>query len=329
MPRSRNMRQLTILSGAGINLGISAAAPDADQLLGLTYQKVSVAVYERLDDKIKALFTPESFDYILGGLITVNLAIEKTKQDMKRFKVNEQAFMELFRQTDLQKSISEALRQIEEQLTISLDQMLDVVDLFSPAIDVLAKKYDSINYYTLNFDAIFDHILYGRKFARVNRITDFWHPSGDLNRGANRQIKIFHLHGDLRYKPFKKTSKNKPPYEWPVLVVGDNPVKMGVINSNESLGFYKTRFEETCAMRGDYAENDLAIVGFGFRPEDLHITTPLLTGLHHGTFDKVSIYDVVDHLAQHGMGQYGWTEPKEHTIVQFLESLGAEGGGHA
>jgi hypothetical protein len=317
------MKQLTILSGAGINMGISAAFPDADQLLGLTYQKVSVAVFERLDNNIKALFTPESFDYILGGLITVNLAIEKTKQDMKRFKVNERAFMELFRQTDLQKSISEALRQIEEQLTISLDQMLGVVDLFSPAINRLAAKYDSINYFTLNFDAIFDHILYGRHFSRVNGITDFWYPSGDLNKNSNRPIKIFHLHGDLRYKPFKKTSKNKPPYEWPVLVVGDNEVKMGVINTNDSLRFYKSRFEESCAMRGEYTQNDLAIVGFGFRPEDAHIVEPLMYGLHHSTFDKIAIYDVVDHLAEKGPDQYGWTEPREHNLVQFLEGLGA------
>lgn len=317
------MRQLTILSGAGLNMGISAAFPQADQLLGLTYQKVSLAVYSRLSDDLKALFSPESFDYILGGLITVNLAIEKTKQDMKRFRVNEQAFTNLFRQSDLQAGISQALVQIEDQLTISLHQLTAVVEQFSPSISALFEKYDSINYYTLNFDAIFDHIVYGRYFRRGRMITDFWWPSGELDIRANRKCKIYHLHGDLRYKPYKKTSRNNPPYKWPVLVVGDHEVKMGVINSHESLRFFNTRYRETCSMRGDFQQNDLALIGFGFRDEDRHIIEPLMYGLNHGVFDQIAIFDMVDQLRDRCEAQYGWCDPREYTLLHFLGGIAA------
>lgn len=106
------MRNLTVLSGAGINIGVSQACPFADEMLNFSYQKISTNVYTRISADIKALFSPESFDYILGGLLTVNLAIEKTKQDLKRFNMNEAAFADLFRQSDLQSSIANALDQI-------------------------------------------------------------------------------------------------------------------------------------------------------------------------------------------------------------------------
>ncbi|MEZ5700699.1 MAG: hypothetical protein R3E42_00025 [Burkholderiaceae bacterium] len=44
--------------------------------------------------------------------------------------MNEAAFADLFRQSDLQSSIANALDQIENQLTISLGQMLNVVTAF-------------------------------------------------------------------------------------------------------------------------------------------------------------------------------------------------------
>ena len=176
------MRQLTILSGAGINLGISNACPEADEMLSFTYQKISTSVYAIIDPEVKAMFTPESFDYILGGLLTINLVIEKTKVDLKRFKMNEGAFAELFKQSRLQTSISSALSSIENQLTISLGQILGVIDKFRPAIDNLFENYDSINYYTVNFDGIFDHILYGKNYARSQNVTDFWWPSGVHHR---------------------------------------------------------------------------------------------------------------------------------------------------
>ncbi len=234
------MRQLTFLSGAGINLGVAHACPFADEMLNFTYQKISVSVYERIDAQLRAMFTPESFDYILGGLLTVNLAIEKTKQDLKRFNMNEKAFSELFQQSNLQASIIAALEQLEGQLTISLGQMLDVVNAFTPALDAVVAKYDSINYFTVNFDGIFDHILYGPRYSRGQLCTDFWRGDGSMNQQANAKIKIHHLHGDLRYKPFKRTKLNKPPYKWPVLVVGDQEVKKGTIAGHEPYAFITT-----------------------------------------------------------------------------------------
>ena len=314
------MRQLTILSGAGINLGISDACPEADEMLSFTYQKISTSVYSRIDPEVKAMFSPESFDYILGGLLTVNLVIEKTKLDLKRFNMNEAAFTELFRQSNLQSSISSALSSIENQLTISLGQILDVIDNFRPAIDDLFAKYDSINYYTVNFDGIFDHILYGKHYARGANVKDFWWPSGNLNHRADRKTKIFHLHGDLRYKPFKKTKSNDPPYKWPVLVVGDHEVKMGIITSNESLRLYNNRFKATCEQRGPYEENNLAIVGFGFRDEDEHIVSRLRQGIAAKTFDSISLFDLNDKLS--GLAEdYSWSRPVDKSLIQFIHGL--------
>ena len=202
------MRQLTIVSGAGINHGVANEFPFADQLINFTYQKVSQSVYERIAPGIQEMFSEESFDYILGGLMTVNLAIERTKQDLRRFNMNEDAFSSLFRQSDLQNSIIQALDQIENQLTVSLSQMLDVVNHFSPTINELAYRYDSVNYYTVNFDGIFDHIIYGQRYARGQITTDYWARDGALNKHANAKFKIMHLHGDLRYKPFKRTRFN-------------------------------------------------------------------------------------------------------------------------
>ena len=69
-PYKESMRNLTILSGAGINIGVSQACPFADEMLNFSYQKISTNVYTRISPEIKALFSPESFDYILGGLLT-------------------------------------------------------------------------------------------------------------------------------------------------------------------------------------------------------------------------------------------------------------------
>lgn len=314
------MRQLTILSGAGVNLGVAHACPFADEMLNFTYQKISVSVYERIDPNLRQLFTPESFDYILGGLLTVNLAIEKTKQDLKRFNVNEQAFCDLFQQTALQGSIVAALEQLEGQLTISLGQMLDVVKAFAPVLDELTAKYDSINYFTVNFDGIFDHILYGPGYSRVASCTDFWRGNGEMNQGANQRIKIHHLHGDLRYKPFKRTKQNNPPYKWPLLVVGDGEVKKGIIASNEPLRFYNNRLRSAMESRGAAQENVLAIVGFGFREEDDHIVSKVRHALQHGIFDRVFLFDPADRLA--GIApQRVWISPQQENLVQFLSRL--------
>lgn len=314
------MRQLTIVSGAGINHGVSNECPFADELINFTYQKVSQSVYHRVSPEIRDMFTQESFDYILGGLMTVNLAIEKTKQDLRRFNMNEEAFANLFRQTDLQNSIIGALDQIENQLTVSLSQMLQVVVHFSPAIDHIQNKYQSVNYFTVNFDGIFDHIIYGARYARGNITTDYWRGNGGLNKDADAQFKIMHLHGDLRYKPFKKTSYNQPPYRWPVLVVGDGEVKKGIIASNEALRFYNQRLRDTFEDRSGFTENNLLIVGFGFRDEDEHIVSKIKSGITAGIFDNIAIYDLEDRL--HGCPKpYGWVSPEARGLRDLLLSL--------
>lgn len=314
------MKQLTIVSGAGTNIGVSQACPFADEMLNFTYQKISTSVYSRITPEIKNLFSPESFDYILGGLLTVNLAIEKTKQDLRRFQMNEQAFAELFRQSDLQSSIANALDQIESQLTISLGQMLSVVTAFNPAIDLIASRYQSINYFTTNFDGIFDHIIYGPRYSRGKQVTDFWAYDGSLNNQANQQIKIHHLHGDLRYKPFKKTQYNNPPYRWPVLVVGDQEVKKGLIAGQESLRFYNNRFRHATESRDFIQENVLAIIGFGFRDEDEHIVSRIRAGIQGGVFDKVFLFDPEDKLNGICSG-HTWVSPRTESLISFLGRL--------
>jgi UDP-2,3-diacylglucosamine pyrophosphatase LpxH len=314
------VRQLTIISGAGINLGISAACPEADEMLNFTYQKISQSVYSRVSDEIRAMFLPDSFDYILGGLLTVNLAIEKTKQDLKRFNMDEKAFAELFKQSDLQASIISALGQIEDQLTISLKQMLGVVEKFSPTIEKLSERYDSINYFTVNFDGIFDHIIYGPKYRRATNCTDFWTSKGILNKAADKKIKVLHLHGDLRYKPNKKTQYSENAYRWPVLVVGDQEVKRGIIASNPALLFYNQRLKAACEAKNGYEENNLAIVGFGFREEDEHIIKYIKHGIKENVFDNIYLYDPQDRLEGVCNG-HRWTRADQTSLLNFLGDL--------
>lgn len=314
------MRQLTIVSGAGINHGVVKQCPYADELINFTYQKVSQSVYQRVTPEIRDMFTQESFDYILGGLMTVNLAIERTKQDLRRFNMNEEAFTSLFRQTELQSSIIAALDQIENQLTVSLGQMLQVVNDFAPAINHLQGTYQSVNYYTVNFDGIFDHIIYGAGYARSGVTTDFWTAAGSVNKYIDRQFKIMHLHGDLRYKPFKKTQYNTPPYRWPVLVVGDGEVKKGIIASNEALRYYNQRLRDTFEERGAATENNLLIIGFGFREEDEHIVSKIKGGIVSGVFDSITAYDLEDKLA--GIARpYDWVRPDQQGLRDLLQSL--------
>jgi hypothetical protein len=315
------VRQLTILSGAGINHGIAQVCPQDSEMANLTYQKISESVYERVSTEIRAMFSRDSFDYILGGLLTINLAIEKTKQDLKRFNMDERAFSDLFKQSTLQTSIIDALNEIEKKLTISLDQMIHVVETFDTAIEKLLKKYDSINYFTLNFDGIFDHIIYGPNYSRAKskKVTDFWRPEG-LNQSADANIKIFHLHGDLRYKPFKKMKGNTPLYNWPVLVVGDQQVKKGIIASNEALRFYNNCLSKVTEERAGFDQNNLALIGLGFRDEDKHIVDKIKHGISKNIFDDVSLYNPENQLSPITQ-RHQWIRPSEKNLLQFFESL--------
>lgn len=320
------MRQLTIISGAGINIGISKACPEASELLGFTYHKISQSVYRTIREEIQRMFTPGSFDFILGGLLTVNLAMEKIKRDLKRFEMDEEAFADLFRHTDIQDSIANALQQIEQSLTISLGEMLGVIKKFQPAIESLADQYDSINYCTLNFDSIFDHMLLGPKYCRGGMCTDYW-SKDELKTDSDARIKIFHLHGDLRYKPNKTNKRSRvgdKEYRWPVIVVGDQQVKRGIIASNAALSFYNNRFKAVCDPKGDdrknYAENNLAIIGFGFRDEDTHIVNNIRQGIAGGVFNNISTYDLEDKLVGLCEG-YNWAKADETNLIDFLSAL--------
>ncbi len=315
------MQQLTILSGAGINHGISAACPQARDLIDFTYQKISQSVYERIPSQLQAMFTQESFDYILGGLMTINLVVEKTKQDLIRFRIDQQAFANIFQQSSLQDSIIQALDQIETQLTVSLRQMLEVVRQFDPAIRHLDSRFDSVNYFTLNFDGVFDHIIYGERYVRGAFTTDFWSPWGDLREGIDRKFKIMHLHGDLRYKPFKKTQYNDPPYRWPVLVVGDAEVKKGIIASNTALRFYNQRLREACENRDRIQENVLLVAGFGFREEDQHVVSKIKAAVNNGIFDRMICYDIEDKFADWCPRPYEWRDPRNLGLNDLLHSI--------
>jgi hypothetical protein len=308
------------LTGAGINLGVSAACPFADEMLNFTYQKISMSVFQRIDPHLQELFSPESFDYILGGLLTVNLAIEKTKQDLKRFKMNEEAFANLFRQSHLQSSIVDALEQLETQLTISLRQMLEVVTAFSPSINRIAANYNSIDYFTVNFDGIFDHIIYGPQYSRKDIVTDYWRGNGEMNQKATQPIKIHHLHGDLRYKPSKITNFNKATYRWPVLVVGDQEIKKGIIAGNEALRFYNRRLNSATEAKSEPGEHTLVVIGFGFRDEDEHIVARIRHGIEAGAFDRVFLYDPCDRLENMFPARV-WIHPAQMNLIDFLGLL--------
>jgi hypothetical protein len=198
--------------------------------------------------------------------------------------------------------------------------MLEVVEVFQPAIERLAMEYDSINYFTLNFDRIFDHMLLGPKYRRAQNCTDFWTAQGILNKDADAQIKIYHLHGDLTYKPNKQTKFSKNPYRWPVLVVGDQEVKNGIIASNPALLFYTKRLQQVCQSRDGIEANNLAIVGFGFREEDEHIVKQIKNGINKDVFDTISLFDVNDTLA--GLSdKHLWTKADNASIIDFLGCL--------
>lgn len=165
--------QLSFLTGAGVNLAIAKEYPQAEALADFTYQKISKRVHEIISPELQRLFNPDSFDYILGGLITINLVIEKAKTDLDRFKIDPNAFSRIFQQSSLQDNIVEALLQIEQRLTVQLDELIEVVTHFNPSIHQLSTRFDKIHYFTVNFDGLFDHMIYGPQFIRRNSVTDF------------------------------------------------------------------------------------------------------------------------------------------------------------
>lgn len=310
-----------MLTGAGVNIAIANdCLPAQQQLMNLTYQKISQNIYNQLPVNYQSLFQPHSFDYILGGLITISLAMEKTKLDAARFGINPNAFGTLFQTTGLQQAIINALNQIEQQLTITLQHLMSTINIYDQSIQKIAQKYNSFNYFTLNFDGIFDHVIYGENYSRGGITTDFWNANGTLNEAINRQMKVYHLHGDLRYKPSKRTNYHNPPYQWPTLVVGDAEVKKGIIASHHGLRFYNQKLRDICSVNPLFAQNTLLIAGFGFRAEDEHIIAHLNKAFTAGVFNNILIYDVVDHLANTNI-PHQWIDAKNNKFVDVMNSL--------
>lgn len=315
-------KQLSILTGAGINMAIANECLPAQQqhLMDLTYQKVSQNIYNQLPANYQALFQPNSFDYILGGLMTISLAMEKTKQDAQRFNIDPAAFGDLFQTSGLQQATINALNQIEQQLTVTISTLLQTINIYDQGITQISQKYSSVNYYTLNFDGIFDHIIYGAGYKRGHLTTDYWNGNGGFNETISRQFKIHHLHGDLRYKPSKKTNYHTPPYQWPTLVVGDAEVKKGIIASHHALRFYNQRLRDTCNDRTGVQENNLLITGFGFRPEDEHIIANLNKAFNQGIFDNIFIYDVINPLKGSTV-PHTWIDAQQQKLSTLLNSI--------
>lgn len=315
-------KQLTILTGAGINMAIANECLPTQQkyLMNLTYQKISLNIYQQLPNIYRNLFQENSFDYILGGLMTISLAMEKTKLDAQRFGINPTAFGNLFQTSGIQQAIINALNQIEQQLTVTLGTLIHTINIYNQGISQISEKYNSINYCTLNFDGIFDHIIYGQNYSRGNQTTDFWNGNGTINENINRKFKILHMHGDLRYKPSKKTNYHNPPYQWPTLVVGDAEVKKGIIASHQALRFYNKKFRSICESRENYSENNLLIAGFGFREEDEHIIANLNKAFSSNTFDKIFIYDVINPLHQKQI-PHQFIDANTHTLSTVLNSI--------
>lgn len=136
------MRVLNILTGAGVNLAISKENPDIDDLIGFTYQSISKSVYNDLEEKWKSIFNPESFDYILGALITMSGVIDRTKEELEKYDVDLEAFGELFHQSDLRCAIEESYKKIENELLVDSNQLVDVIRFYNPAIASLNQAFD-------------------------------------------------------------------------------------------------------------------------------------------------------------------------------------------
>lgn len=140
-----------------------------------------------------------------------------------------------------------------------------------------------------------DHVLYGERFSRGDLVTDSWVNGKFVFRENDRKFRIFHLHGDIRYKPHKVSRKSPAKRLWPVLVVGDLSVKRSLIAGSEALvryfNFYKNELERKSES------GVLLVAGFGFRDEDFHISSKVKSAIESDNFSEVYVYDAVDRLA--------------------------------
>lgn len=315
------MKTLNVLTGAGVNLAISRENPNISDLIGFTYQSISKSVYDDLDVKWRKIFNPESFDYILGALITMSSVIDKTKDELIKYGVNLDEFGELFHQSALRAAIEESYKKIENELLIEANQLVDVIRFYNPSIESIKDNFAKINYFTLNFDGVFDHVLYGERFSRGSVITDSWVNGEFTSTFDNRQFRICHLHGDIRYKPHKVSTKSPGKTLWPVLVVGDLSVKKSLIVGNEALNSYFSYYRNQFAAKKP--DSTLLVAGFGFREEDQHVSSKVKHAIINNYFDKVVVYDAVDRLKEDKecYGKYVFFDAKEKTLSSVLNEL--------
>lgn len=315
------MKTLNVLTGAGVNLAISGENKNISDLIGFTYQSISKSVYDDLDEKWKKIFNPESFDYILGALITMSSVIDKTKDELIKYGVNLDEFGELFHQSALRAAIEESYKKIENELLIEANQLVDVIRFYNPSIESIKDNFAKINYFTLNFDGVFDHVLYGERFSRGSAITDSWVSGTFTSSFDNRQFRICHLHGDIRYKPHKVSTKSPGKTLWPVLVVGDLSVKKSLIVGNEALNSYFNYFKNQFAEKTP--NSTLLVAGFGFREEDQHVSSKVKNAIINDYFDEVFVYDTVDRLKEDEAfsGKYVFFDAREKTLSSVLNEL--------
>ncbi|MDH1901998.1 SIR2 family protein [Comamonas aquatica] len=315
------MKTLNILTGAGVNIAVSKQNPEIEDLIGFTYQSISKSVYEDLEEKWRNIFNPESFDYILGALITMSSVIDKTKEELNKYGVDLEAFGELFHQSALRAAIEESYKKIEDELLIESNQLVEVIRFYNPSIESLRENFEKINYFTLNFDGVFDHVLYGERFSRGGVVTDSWLDGEFTNRFDDRKFRVCHLHGDIRYKPHKVSGRAPSKRLWPVLVVGDILVKKSLIAGNDALmSYYKYYKNQFSSINKDAS---LLIAGFGFRDEDQHISSKVKTAIKDEFFKEVFIYDAVDHLKddEDYLGKYTFIDAKNTGLSEVLGSL--------
>lgn len=104
------------------------------------------------------------------------------------------------------------------------------------------------------------------------------------------------------------------------MVVGDQEVKRGIIASNPALLFYNQRLRATCDQRNNFDENNLAIIGFGFREEDNHIVKQIKHGIAQNVFDDIHLFDINNTLDGTSKN-HKWTNAKDYSLIDFLGTI--------
>ena len=138
-----------------------------------------------------------------------------------------------------------------------------------------------------------------------------------LQQILDKIIKIMHLHGDLRYKPFKKTQYNNPPYRWPVLVVGDSEVKKGIIALMRLFDSIINDFARH--VRADQINENTSLRASASGGSACRIQDK--TAVNNGIFDRIICYDIEDKFAEWCSRPYEWRNPRNIGLKDLLNSI--------